>query len=74
MNKIISVKQYTISEHLFATTKNRRSKDINSQLKFLRGKLKAFERSSQRDANLLKRIISHLDNMRKCENKKTQAE
>ena len=50
MNKMTSVKQYTVSENLFATTENRRSKDINNQLKFLRGKHKAFERSSQRDA------------------------
>ena len=71
MNKMTSVKQYTISENLFATTENRRSKDINNQLKFLRGKLKAFERGPQRDANLPKRRIFHLDNMRKYENKKT---
>ena len=50
MNKMTSVKQYTVSENLFATTENSGSKDINNQLKFLRGKHKAFERSSQRDA------------------------
>lgn len=46
----------------FATTKNRRGKDTNNQLKLLRGKFMAFEGSPKRDANLLKRRIFPLEN------------